>query len=92
MSTGIYFEARNKMAYNNKTYLVALFLIAASYVTYRLQLEELRPSRYASMYVPNVTRSAFNAADGGGAFIQTHLGPMDRYEFAPIYYRRFSGN
>ena len=82
------------MPYNNRTYLVVLFLVTASYVAYKLQVEELRPSRYRSVYqyaqLPN--RATFNAADGGGAFIQRHLGPMDRYEFAPIYYRRFSGN
>ena len=82
------------MPYNKNAYLVALGLVALLYVSYRLQLAELSPSRYSLtyQYARNSHRTRFNPADGGGAFIQSHLGPMGQHEFAPIYHRRFDGS
>ena len=82
------------MPYNNKAYLIGLGLIALMYVSYRLQLAELQPSRYSRtyQYARNSHRTGFNPADGGGAFIQSHLGPADNHELNVIVNRRFTGN
>ena len=84
------------MKLNKNAILLLLFVVGAAVFIFQSEVDNRRAVyEIDRLLIDNPVvwqTTAFNSADGGGAFIQSHLGRMSQSERQLIYRRRFGGN